>query len=145
MARNCSPRPLAEPPPGGGNGLWAAQPFAKNQLITEYVGEIIGREEAKQRKEAGRHTHIRWGKGGRGGGHFVFAGAGNHAPSHEWLWSGPATPHPLPPCRPATCRALSIQHSYIDGLKAPQSGRGGGSFANDVRDAQLTNAVYCTK
>lgn len=38
-----------------------------------------------------------------------------------------------------------MRFKYIDGLKHPHHGRGGGSFANDIRDAAVTNAVYATK
>lgn len=42
-------------------------------------------------------------------------------------------------------RVLNSMHLYIDGLKQPEQGRGGASFANDARDADITNAVFIQK
>lgn len=49
---------------GAGNGLFAERAFAKNELITEYYGEIISYEDAAARRDAGQHTHIRSNGGG---------------------------------------------------------------------------------
>lgn len=42
-------------------------------------------------------------------------------------------------------RALNSLHTYIDGIKQPQQGMGGASFANDARDVNKNNAVFATK
>lgn len=42
-------------------------------------------------------------------------------------------------------RVLNSMHLYIDGLKQPEAGRGGASFANDARDPDLTNAMFIQK
>ncbi|KIY98211.1 hypothetical protein MNEG_9752 [Monoraphidium neglectum] len=72
-----------------GNGLFAARPFARGDLITEYVGRLISHEEAQLLRARRAHTHI-------------------------------------------------------DGLKDPQPGEGGGSFANDARDGAAINSAYDT-
>jgi hypothetical protein len=41
-------------------------------------------------------------------------------------------------------RALNLQFLYIDGIKQPQEGIGGASFANDGRDLQANNATFET-
>lgn len=38
-----------------------------------------------------------------------------------------------------------MRFRYIDGLKVPEPGKGGGSFANDIRQSSRTNAAYTTK
>ena len=119
---------------GAGNGLFAERAFAKNELITEYYGEIISYEDAAARRDAGQHTHIRWGPR-------RFAHACCTIP-----------PGVTPPCANqdarlavARRRALNMRFRYIDGLKVPEPGRGGGSFANDIRESARTNAAYSTK
>jgi hypothetical protein len=42
-------------------------------------------------------------------------------------------------------RVLNSQFSYIYGLKQPELGQGGASFANDARDTQKNNAVFVSK
>jgi hypothetical protein len=42
-------------------------------------------------------------------------------------------------------RVLNSQFQYIDGIRQPQSGVGGASFANDARDSQKNNAVFVCK
>lgn len=42
-------------------------------------------------------------------------------------------------------RVLNLQFRYIDGIKKPQLGVGGASFANDARDPGKTNAVFISR
>lgn len=42
-------------------------------------------------------------------------------------------------------RVLNSMHLYIDGLKQPEAGRGGASFANDARDPDITNSMFIQK
>ena len=42
-------------------------------------------------------------------------------------------------------RAINCQHTYIDGIKVPEAGRGGASFANDGTKTHQNNAVFYTK
>lgn len=42
-------------------------------------------------------------------------------------------------------RALNSLYLYIDGIKHPQQGMGGASFANDAREMHKNNAVFFTK
>jgi hypothetical protein len=41
-------------------------------------------------------------------------------------------------------RCLNMQHAYLDGLRQPVKGKGGGSFANDARDSERNNAAFVT-
>jgi SET domain-containing protein len=43
---------------------------------------------------------------------------------------------------PSHICCLVAQHSYIDGLRIPRKGAGGGSFANDAMDSKKNNAKY---
>ncbi len=42
-------------------------------------------------------------------------------------------------------RVLNSQFQYIDGIKQPETGVGGASFANDARDPHHNNAVFVCK
>lgn len=43
---------------GAGKGLYATREFMRGELITEYVGEIISREEARKRLERGEFHYL---------------------------------------------------------------------------------------
>lgn len=44
--------------PNAGLGLFADRDFAKNEIITEYCGERIDRQEAERRRELKQQSHI---------------------------------------------------------------------------------------
>lgn len=83
-----------------GMGLFTSRHYAKNELVTEYCGELISHSQARKLREEGKDTHV---------------------------------------------RALNSFHLCIDGIKVPQQGLGGASFANDARDLTKNNVVFVTR
>ena len=40
-------------------GLFTTRPYAKNSLVTEYIGDIVTHQQALLLREQGKDTHIR--------------------------------------------------------------------------------------
>jgi hypothetical protein len=53
------PTSLMTIPDPKNRGLFATRPFLKNELVTEYTGEYITREQAVERRKNGKASHIK--------------------------------------------------------------------------------------